>query len=53
MIKSIHVTIKELNEILKQMNIDYDYMEGQDIYIVYYHDSLGFLIAIVRYKVIR
>lgn len=49
----ISVTIEELNKILKQMNIDYDYMKGQDIYQVYYYDSLGHLISIVQYKAIR
>lgn len=53
MIKSISVTIEELNKILKQMHIDYDYMKGQDIYQVYYYDSLGHLISIVQYKAIR
>lgn len=48
----ISVTIKELNKILKQMNIDYDYMKEQDIYQVYYYDSLKNLIAIVEYEVI-
>lgn len=53
MIKSINVTIKELNKILKRMDIDYDYMKGQDVYQVYYYDSLGYLISIVQYKAIR
>lgn len=51
--KPINVTIEELNKILKQMNIDYDYMKKQDIYQVYYYDSLGHLISIVQYKVVR
>lgn len=50
---AISVTIKKLNKILKQINIDYDYMKEQDIYQVYYYDSLKNLIAIVEYEVIR